>query len=504
MLNRLMEFLDGIGMARRTQMLLAGGVGLVLLWGVYSWGTGPSWVAAYSGLDLQDTGRLSTRLEEEGIAVRMERGGSEIQVPEADLIRARIALADEGLPSSGRPGFEIFDGASWGMTDFAQRVNYRRALEGELERTIERLSGVESAKVHLAMQETSAFRRSSNESEASVVLSLRGGLDMPASMVRGITYLVASSVDRIDSDHVTVVDASGVVLSASYESDAGTALTSRQLEAQRDVESHLENKARRLLDQVVGRGNADVRVAATLNFDQVARTTAAIDPDQQAVTEEERAEIIPQPGATGAASSQTRTAFDATRSLEQYSQGPGSIERMTVAVLLNGRPVDTDGVIAFETLPPAELQQIEQLVRSAVGFNPGRGDGISVVNIPFTANPSVNIPLPTLVQRILEWIQVLQKPVLSLVGLIFGFLVAMKLVRGVREMPAPQPRVTAGRSDSPLGGPGDEGAFAGAGVGALPAQATGRPGEIRDRIAARVVEDPGAAARAAGSWLKGA
>ena len=502
MLNRLIEFLDGIGMARRTQMLLAGGVGLVLLWGVYSWATGPSWVPAYTGLDLQDAARLTSRLEEEGIAIRMERGGSEIQVPDADLIAARMALSDEGLPSSGRPGFEIFDGASWGMTDFAQRVNYRRALEGELERTIERLAGVESAKVHLAMQEMSAFRRSTNESEASVVLTLRNGMDMPGSMVRGITYLVASSVDRIDSEHVTVVDASGVVLSASYESDTGTALSSRQLETQRDVEQHLENKARRLLDQVVGRGNADVRVAATLNFDQVARTTAAIDPDQQAVMEEERAEIIPGEGATGAASSQTRTAFDATRSLEQFAQGPGSIERMTVAVLLNGRPVDTGGEIAFETLPAEELQQIEALVRSAVGFNPGRGDGISVVNIPFTTNPGVNIPVPTLVQRILEWIQVLQKPVLALIGLILGFVVAMKLVRGVREMPAPQPRLANTSAGSPLGNPGQDGAVAGGAAGSLPTSMPAGPTDIRDRIAARVVEDPNSAARAAGAWLK--
>ena len=501
MLNRLIDFLDGIGMARRTQTLMAGGVGLVLLWGVYSWATGPVWVPAYTGLDLQDAARLTSRLEEEGIPLQMARGGSEIQVPETDLVQARLALADEGVPGSGRPGFEIFDGPSWGMTDFAQRVNYRRALEGELERTIERMAGIESAKIHLAMQETSAFRRSGDQSEASVILTLRGGTEVSGDMVRGITYLVASSVDRIDSEHVTVVDAAGAVLSASYESDTGTALTSRQLEAQRDVEGHLEDKARRLLDQVVGRGNADVRVAATLNFDQVARTTAAVDPDAQTILEEERAEIIPQEGSTGAASAQTRTTFDGTRSVEQFAQGPGSIDRMTIAVLLNGRPVEANGEITFETLPAAELQQIEALVRSAVGFSQPRGDEISVVNIPFTTTPSVVIPAPTLVQRILEWIQVLQKPVLALVGLLLGFMVAMKLVRAVGEMPAPQPRLASPNAPSSVGGPRDGGAMESPRGGSLPSS-VGGGGDIRDRIAARVVEDPGAAARAAGSWLK--
>ncbi len=490
-------------MARRTQVVLAGGIGLVLLWGVYSWATGPSWVPAYTGLDLQDAARLTARLDEEGVPVRMERGGSEIQVPETDLVRARMALADEGLPNSGRPGFEIFDGASWGMTDFAQRVNYRRALEGELERTIKSMAGIESAKVHLAMQETSAFRRSGDNSEASVVLTLRGSAEVSASMVRGITYLVASSVDRIASEHVTVVDAAGRVLSASYESDSRAALTSRQLEAQRDVELHLETQAREMLDQVLGRGNVDVRVAATLNFDQIARTTAAINPDQQAILREDRAEIIPQEGSTGAASSQTSTTFDGTRSLEQVSQNGGAIERLTVAVLVNGRPVEVDGTISFEALPAGELQQLEALVRGAVGFDATRGDDISVVNIPFTTNPAVIIPPATLVQRILEWIQVLQKPVLALIGLILGFLVAMKLVRAVREMPAPQPRLASRSAAGPqLGGSGDGAAFQPGAGQAFPAESGGSPSAMRDRIAASVVEDPGTAARAAGSWLK--
>lgn len=496
MLNRLIELLDGIGMARRTQVVLAGGLGLALLWGVYSWAAAPSWVPAFRDLDLQDAARLNARLEEQGIPTRWERGGSEIQVPADQLVEARIQLAGD-MPNAGRPGFEIFDGQSWGMTDFVQRVNYRRALEGELERTIEGMAGVEAAKVHLAIQEMSAFRRAGDQSEASVVLTLGRGMEPTGSMVRGITYLIASSVDRITSEHVTVVDAAGTVLSASYESDSGAALNARQLELQREVEQHLEAKAGPLLDRVVGRGNAVVRVAAALNMDQLERTTAAVDPEASAIVQEDRAEIIPQEGSTGAASAQTSTSFQSTQSIEQLAQRPGSIERLTVSVLLNGRPVGTDGTV--EPLPAAELQQIEQMVRGAVGFNATRGDDISVVNIPFTTDQALVIPPPGIVQRVLEWIQVLQKPVLALIALILGFLVAMRLVRAVRETPAPQPRLTASAGSAPLT-PSGGAAQVGGGAQALPNSAGGRA--ARERIAARVVEDPGAAARAAGAWLK--
>lgn len=498
MLNRLIELLDGIGMARRTQVILAGGLGLALLWGVYSWAAAPSWVPAFRDLDLQDAARLNARLEEQGIPTRWERGGSEIQVPADQLVEARIQLADD-MPNAGRPGFEIFDGQSWGMTDFVQRVNYRRALEGELERTIEGMAGVESAKVHLAIQEMSAFRRAGDRSEASVVLTLRRGMEATGSMVRGITYLIASSVDRITSEHVTVVDGAGTVLSASYESDSGAALNARQLELQRDVERHLEAKAGPLLDRVVGRGNAVVRVAAALNMDQLERTTAAVDPEASAIVQEDRAEIIPQEGSTGAASAQTSTSFQSTQSIEQFAQRPGSIDRLTVSVLLNGRPVDNNGTVTFEALAAAELQQIEQMVRGAVGFNATRGDDISVVNIPFTTDPALVIPPPGIVQRVLEWIQVLQKPVLALIALILGFLVAMRLVRTVRETPAPQPRLSTSPSSGPLNPSGGR-EQVGGGAQALPQPLGGR--EARERIAARVVEDPGTAARAAGAWLK--
>src|SRR5690606_27364013 len=155
---------------------------------------------------IESVAEVTAKLDEQSIAYELTKGGSEILIAETDLARARVLLAREGLPSKGRPGFELFDQPSWGMTDFTQRINYRRALEGELERTITQMRGVEAAQVHLAISQSTAFRRAENPEAASVVLKLRSGARPAADLVEGIASLIASSVDGLDSDKVTVLD----------------------------------------------------------------------------------------------------------------------------------------------------------------------------------------------------------------------------------------------------------------------------------------------------------
>src|SRR5918912_232118 len=290
MTESLQPLLEKVGGARRA-MIIAVGVGSVaLIFGLSRWATAPDWVPAYTSVPLELVGKMTDKLDQAGIKYRLERGGADVMVASSDLARARVVLAREGLPTAGRPGLELFDQPSWGMTDFTQRVNYRRALEGELERTIGKMRGIEAAQVHLALHESSSFRDSNKPSEASVVLKLRGGEEPSRDVVQGIAHLVASSVDGLESEHVTVVDDAGHLLSES--NDSGVAgLTSHQLNVQREVESYLETKAQQLVAQIVGAANAKVQVSATINFDKVERATQSVDPDKQATSTEERSRI---------------------------------------------------------------------------------------------------------------------------------------------------------------------------------------------------------------------
>ena len=293
-------------------------------------------------------------------------------------------------------GFELFDEPSWGMTDFTQRVNYRRALEGELERTISRMRGVERAQVHLALRQSSVLRRNEQPGEASVVLGVRSGVQPENAVVEGIASLVASAVEGLESANVRVLDDSGRLLSANSIAGSPEGLSDRQLQIQRDVETYLEQRAEALVSRMVGPGNATVRVSAALNFDRIDRTVQAVDPDQQATVQEDRAEIIPGTEEQGASSITTNSVFENTRSVETFSRGGARLDRLTVAVLVNDVviPADTAGGQASPTYEPRtqqQLDEVEELVANAVGLSNERGDQISVISVPIEVEP---MPVP--------------------------------------------------------------------------------------------------------------
>jgi flagellar M-ring protein FliF len=272
------QLLDRIGGARRAMTLAVGVLAIGLIYGVSKWATAPEWVPVLRGLSIETVGTVTDKLDQASIKYKLERGGTDVSVAASDLARARVTIARDGLPTSGRPGLELFDQPSWSMTDFTQRINYRRALEGELERTIGKMRGVEAAQVHLAMHETSSFRSSQSPIEASVVLKV--AQQTPSrEVVEGIRHLVASSVDGLESERVTIVDDSGRLLSSPNDPTSAAGLSSRQIGVQREVEGYLETRAEDLIGQIVGRGNARVQVAASVNFDRVERSTQTMDPE---------------------------------------------------------------------------------------------------------------------------------------------------------------------------------------------------------------------------------
>jgi flagellar M-ring protein FliF len=527
------SLVDRIGGTRRAMILVVGLLTAGLVFGISRWATAPTWVPAFPSVPLEKTDKLTQKLTEVGIEYHLEKGGTEIQVKAEDVAKARVAIASGGeLPSSGRPGLELFDQPSWGMTDFTQRINYRRALEGELERTIGKMRGIELAQVHIAMAEGNVFRAADKPLEASVVLKLQNGETPPNDVVQGIAHLVAASVDGLQSDHVTIVDDGGRMLTLDNEAGSLAGLTSQQLNVQREVESYLEKKAQSIVGQIVGPKNARVQVSAVVNFDRVERTTQAVDPDKQAVSTEQKAEVTP--GAQGgSASSNTATSYETTHSTEQFSGAIGNVKKLTVAVLVNDRLVPGPKPSTLPRTGP-ELARIDTLVRNAVGIDSLRGDKLSVVNTTFDGTLPLSAPEAEPKADLLSRLGEMQRPLVTGLALLGVLIVAVFTLRALRPAKAPELAAVAGADGVPALAAGSlAGSLAGAvngATGSVPQldPATGMPlvesGEhgsilisgptteavvlkeaanpVRDQALAVIEQRPDAAARVVRAWLK--
>jgi flagellar M-ring protein FliF len=232
----------------------------------------PSLGILFSNLAPEDAGTIVEKLRERKIDYELQDGGRSILVPQNSIYDLRLSLAGEGLPHSSVVGYEIFDRTNLGVSDFVQKVNYRRALEGELARTILQLNEVEGARVHLVMPARALFKEDEHPATASVVLKLRSGHRLSEGSVQGIANLVSASVEGMESRNVTIVDSRGALLSSRQDEGTMASLSTSQLEMQQKVEQHLARKAQTLLEGAVGAGNAIVQVAAELDFRQVERT----------------------------------------------------------------------------------------------------------------------------------------------------------------------------------------------------------------------------------------
>jgi flagellar M-ring protein FliF len=490
------QTLDRLGGARRAMTLAVGVLAIGLIYGVSKWATTPDWVPVMSGLSIETVGAVTDKLDQGAIKYKLERGGTDVVVAVGDLARARVLIARDGIPNAGRPGLELFDQPSWSMTDFTQRINYRRALEGELERTIGKMRGVDGAQVHLAMHETSSFRSANTPIEASVVLTVRNQTP-PREVVDGIRHLIASSIDGLESDRVTIVDDSGRLLSSPNDPGSPAGLSSRQMGVQREVEGYLETRAEDLIGQIVGRANARVQVAALVNFDRVERTTQTMDPDKQVTQQEQKAEIVP--GAQGGAgSSNTATSYENSKSVETFSNAIGSLRRLSVAVLVNERMTGTAEKPVFVARTPAELARIDTLVRTAVGFDSTRGDVVSVVSVPFTIAPPV-VAEPETKTTILTKVREYEKPVLNVLALALAFVIALLALRSLKT---PGTLALESGNAQPALSAASVPASAGELPRSVPERAIPASAIIRDRVVATVEEQPEVAARLLRSWMK--
>lgn len=365
----------------------------------------------FANLSNEDTGEIVKKLKDQKVSYRIASDGKAILVPSDKVYDLRISLASEGLPQGGGVGFEIFDRKNFGMTEFVQKLNYQRALQGELSRTIRQISGVESARVHLAIPDKSLFKDREKPPTASVVLQMKSGRVISENDVQGVVHLVASSIEGMDPEQVTVLDNRGKVLSRTGSSDLGGKLTNLMMENQRTYEKSVEDRLQSLLDKAVGSGKSVARVSAVLNFKQVEKLEERYDPEASVVRSEQRVEqkdgttttsggvpgvqgntakTNPQPASSGGGTKRDETLnYEVSRSSAKIVEPVGTLTKLSVAILVDGKyeAVTGKGTQSskqkYSPRSAEELQKIEALVKGAVGFSQDRGDQVTVVNVPF-------------------------------------------------------------------------------------------------------------------------
>ncbi len=485
-MGSLNDILRDLGRPRIVGLLAVVVVAVAGLWGVVAWGTAPTWVPLFRDLPVDAIGQYSQLLTDAGIQHELTRGGTEIQVEESEVPRARVTLAQAGIEPAGKPGWTIFDQASWGMTEFTQRVNYRRALEGELARSIAQMQGIASADVLLGMRETPTLRGGAAPVEASVMLNLASGARPSGELVEAITFLLARSVDGLNSDHVSVVDNTGRVLSAGEEPGLSTAGSSRrQLAMQRDLESYLERRAEEIVAPLVGSSNVRVRVAANLDTERVQRVTQGVDPEVSVLMSEERSEVVPSDPSQGAASTIFNTQFQTNQSTETVERSPGAVQRLTVSVALNEAAL-ADGGIA--------LAQVQRLVANAVGLDPQRGDEISVEAMPFEQPDTPPAPVeegsPVWLALLLQYQRQIMAALAMMVTLGVAFFALRSLKTAADGLIEQRALPTAERREG--------------GEAALPAVAGETALTPRDQLADLLSQRPENASRVLRAWMKDA
>ncbi len=439
MLDALMRMIQGGDSARSTSriVLLVGALVVfgAVVWGVSHWATTPTYASLYQNLDLHQAGQMADNLKKAGIPYKLDDGGTALMVPVEDLARARVALAKDGLPQNGRPGLELFDKPSWGMTDFTQRVTYQRALEGELQRTIGGMQGIERAEVHLVLPTESPLRRLESPASASVVLTLARGATVDADAVEGITALVANSVEQMPSDHIAVMDDSGRLLSAPTGSTEG--LTTRQIDVQRSIEQELGRKIEDMLATAIGIGHARAQVSAEMSFDQVDRTVETYDPNGQVLQTEQKSsgEPIAQGDSLAALQTVVSNTYQNSHSIEKQSSGAGKISKLTVAVLIDQKALSGGGPGMFD----AQTANLQTLVANAVGLDSSRGDRVSMLAVPFDTTKVV-APLGKKAPAfdIVDVGTRFSRPLVSIIAILVAAFVALKLLRELRAPAAPQ------------------------------------------------------------------
>lgn len=390
-LEAILSIFNKLSMQQRMMIGIVVVVTLVLLGSVIFVFNEPSYSALYTNLAQEDASKVVEHLTGQKIPYKLEDNGQTIRVPKDKVYEVRLQLAGKGIPSSGIVGYEIFDKTTMGMSEFMQKLNYKRALEGELSRTIMQEDGVAGVRVHIVFPEKSVFREEQKEPTASVVLHLKGN-GITKGNIMAISNLVSSSVEGLRPEKVTIIDTKGRLLSKENDESPLTNSSGKQYEMKQNVENYLAQKAQHLLDNIVGYGNAIVQVNADLDFNQVEKTMEIYDPETQVAVSEQSIKTSNNNNTAGDSTAQTNenstTNYEISRTVQRVVEGVGTIKRLSLAAVVNGLPKEVKKgdktEIVYEPRSEEQIKKIEELLKNTIGIDQvNRKDQFSIQSIAF-------------------------------------------------------------------------------------------------------------------------
>ncbi|MCO5130108.1 MAG: flagellar M-ring protein FliF [Xanthobacteraceae bacterium] len=483
----LSAFLKGLGASRLAAMaavtLALIGFFAIVIMRV----TTPQMTTLFTDLSVEDSSSIIKELERQAIPYEMRNDGAVLMVPKDKVTRLRMKLAEGGLPKGGGVGYEIFDKSdTLGSTSFVQNINHLRALEGELARTIRAIDRIQAARVHLVLPERPLFSREAPEPSASIVLRVRGALE--AQQVRAIRHLVASAVNGLKPQRVSIVDEAGQLLADGATAD-GAVTGATGDERRVNFEKRLRGEIESIVSSVVGSGRARVQLSADFDYNRVTQTSDTFDPEGRVLrssqTREESSLTADNrdgqvtvnnelPGnqrqdATSPARDQSRKSeetnnYEISRTTKTEVTEAGRVKRISVAVLVDGAYVKNDkGQMVYQARDKEQLDRIAALVRSAIGFDQKRGDQVEVVNLKFAEAPTAQpIGDPAGVMGLLSFtkddlMNLIEMVVVLLLGLVVVFMVVRPLVKrilspdpaAVPAIPPPAPAPTVADAAQP-------------------------------------------------------
>lgn len=465
----------------RKILLMLGVAGVIaVMAAIWMWGQKPDYRVLFSNFSDRDGGAIVAELEKMNIPYKYSEGGAAVLVPADRVYDARLKLASQGLPKGGNVGFELMENQKLGSSQFIEQVNFQRAMEGELARSIESVSAVQAARVHLAMPKDSIFVSEQKSPTASVLLNLHPGRTLDPQQVSAIVHLVASSVPELSPKNVTLVDQNGSLLSDTTKTASATGMDATQIKYVQDLQQNVVKRIESIISPIVGSGNVRAEATADVDFSRSEQAVESYKPNQtpeaitirsqqtsESLTGGANAGGVPgalsnQPAAPASApitapgqSPQTAAApaapnantrkdatinYEVDKTIQYVQQGSGGLKRLSVGVVVNYRKViDKSGKSSMKPLTPAETAQITNLVKEAMGYNQARGDTLNVVNSPFALAEQETIPeLPMWKQpENIEMAKVTGKYLLMAAGLLLLYLRVLKpMLRKISEMPA--------------------------------------------------------------------